>query len=362
MYGLRRRMLSSMERIFFSLVLVTMIGCSSSHVATEDDGGHSPLADAGGLDDAGSPITSCAPESFALRGEGCFCSGPIVLAGDVLYRQAIGVEVYDLSDPVDPRLVTTVEERAGSEGGLALLGTHLVSVANFAPLHVYSLAAPLAPSLVGSLELPASARGIAIDGERAIVAMDRTDGSSLALIDLDAPTAPRLEGEIPLPDIFVQGRLRVSAGSAWAMGHDRSDSPSGRPVLVELELASREVTIRALGDESIALSGFDVEGGIAVTVAFEQPLRVYAIEPGALREIGSLEPGPELSYATSIELRDGRALVAGGGFAIVELRDPTRPRVLGSSPDGSGAWIASTDTHAYVSSGNGVTPLVLGCE
>ena len=348
MHDAPARMLSAMERLLLGLVLVSLVACSSSHVASGDGG--PPLADAGAFDDAAdSPVISCVPEGFPLRGEGCFCSGPIALHGDVLYRQSIGVEVYDLSDPVDPRLVTTVEERAGSEGGLALLGAHLVSVANFAPLHVYSLADPLAPSLVGSLELPASARGIAIDGERAIVSMDRTDGSSLALIDLDAPTAPRLEGSIPLPDVFVQGRLRVSAGSAWAMGHDRSESPSGRPVLVELELASREVTIRALGDES--LSGFDVEGGIAVTIGFEQPLRVYAIEPG-----------PELSYATSIELRDGRALVAGGGFAIVELRDPTRPRVLGSSPDGSGAWIASTDTHAYVSSGNGVTPFILGCE
>lgn len=360
MHDAPARMLSAMERLLISLVLVSLVACSSSH-ALEGDGGLPSLADAAVSEDAAeSPVTACAPESFALRGEGCFCSGPIALHGDVLYRQAIGVQVYDLSDPVDPRLVTTVEERAGSEGGLAIAGGHLVSVANFAPLHVYSLADPLAPSLVGSLELPASARGIAIDGERAIVAMDRTDGSSLALIDLDAPTAPRLEGEIPLADIFVQGPVRVSAGSAWAMGHDRSEGPSGRPVLVELELASREVTIRALGDES--LSGFDVEEDIAVTVGFEQPLRVYAIDPGALREIGSLEPGPELSYATSVELRDGRALVAGGGFAIVELRDPTRPRVLGSSPDGSGAWIASTDTHAYVSSGNGVTPFILGCE
>jgi len=229
-----------------------------------------------------------------------------------------------------------------------------VSVTNFAPLSVYSLA--------GSSRLPTSARGIAIEGERAIVAMDGTEGSLLGLVDLRDPTAPRVEGSIPLPDVFVQGPVRVSAGSAWLMGHDRSESFSGEPVLVELELATREVTVRALGDESSSLSGFDVEGSIAVTVAFEQPLRVYAIEPGALREIGSLEPGPELSYATSVELRAGLALTAGNGLVIVDLSDPTRPRTLGASPAASGAWIASTESHAYVSSGNGVMSFVLGCE
>ena len=367
MHGAGARKMSGMERMLISLALVSLVACSSSH-ALEEDGGLPPLADAGLSEDAaapldaGRPITSCTPESFALRGEGCFCSGPIALYGEALYRQAIGIEVYDLSDPVDPRLVTTVEERAGSEGGLALLGAHLVSVTNFAPLQVYSLADPLAPALVGSLELPASARGIAIEGERAIVAMDGTEGSLLGLVDLRDPTAPRVEGSIPLPDVFVQGPVRVSAGSAWLMGHDRSESFSGEPVLVELELATREVTVRALGDESSSLSGFDVEGSIAVTVAFEQPLRVYAIEPGALREIGSLEPGPELSYATSVELRAGLALTAGNGLVIVDLSDPTRPRTLGASPAASGAWIASTESHAYVSSGNGVMSFVLGCE
>lgn len=350
------RMLSAMQRLLLGLVLVSLFGCSSSHVAS-GDGGRPPLADA-----AESPVASCGPEGFALRGEGCFCSGPVALYGEVLYRQAIGVEVYDLSEPADPRLVTTVEERAGSEGGLALSDGHLVSVANFAPLHVYSLADPLVPVWVGSLELLASARGIAIDGSLAIVAMDQTDGSALALVDLDNPSAPRLDGEILLDDIFVQGPVRASRGSAWAMGRDRSESSSGRPVLIELELASREVTIRALEDGSRPLSSFDVEEGIAVTVGFEQPLRIYAIEPDTLRELGNLTLGPELPSATSVELRDGRALVAGSGFAIIDLHDPARPRVLGTSPAGGGAWVVSTDTHAYVSSGNGLVPFALGCE
>lgn len=367
MHGEGARIMSPMNHLLIGLVLLSLVGCSSSH-APLDDGGTLSLTDAATLDDAatrfdgGRRVTSCAPEGFALRGEGCFCSGPIVLDGDVLYRQSIGIQVYDLSDPVDPRLVTTVDERPGSNGGLALLGGHLVSVSNFAPLHVYSLADPLAPSLVGSLELPANARGIGIDASVAIVAMDQTDGSSLALVDLADPSAPRLVGEIPLAGIFVRGPLRVSGGSAWAMGQNRSESLSGQPVLVELELASRAVTIRALGGDSSSLSAFDVEEGVAVTVGYEQPLRVYAIEPGARREIGSLALGPELAAATSVELRHGRALIAGSRFAVIDLHDPARPRLLGSSPGGTGAWIAATDTHAYVSSGGGVMPFVLGCE
>jgi hypothetical protein len=333
-----------------------------------DDAGLPPLTDAGFVEDAanapdgGPELTACAPESFGLWGEGCFCSGPIALYGDVLYRQAIGIEVYDRSDPADLRLVTTVEERAGSEGGLALLGAHLVSVTNFAPLQVYSLADPRAPSRVGSLDLPASARGIAIEGSRGIVAMDEAGGSSLGLVDLSDPTAPRLEGSIRLADVFLQGPVRASAGSAWVMGHDRSESPSGRLVLVELDLASSEVTNHELGGESTSLANFDVDGTLVVTVAYEQPLRVYAIGAGALREVGRLELGPALQYGTGVELRGGRALVAGSGFAVIDVADSARPRLLGSAPAGSGAWIASTDTHAYVSSGNGVMPFVLDCE
>src|SRR5690606_25231895 len=94
MHDAGARMLSAMERLLLGLVLVSLVACASSHVAPDDAGAAEDAAEA--------PITSCAPEGFALRGEGCFCSGPIALFGDVLYRQAIGVQVYDLSDPSEP--------------------------------------------------------------------------------------------------------------------------------------------------------------------------------------------------------------------------------------------------------------------
>src|SRR5690606_30146476 len=114
-----------------------------------------------------------------------------------------------------------------------------------------------------SLELPASARGIAIDGARAIVSMDALDGTLLGLVDLSDPTAPRLEGSIALTGLFAQGAVRADAGRAWVMADDRS--PSGQRVLVSLDLASREVTSHPLGEGAAALSGFDVAGDRLVT-------------------------------------------------------------------------------------------------
>lgn len=93
--------------------------------------------DAGG-DDAGMDaaldsglLSGCVVEYFAPQGDGCFCQGPVASFGSYVYRQSLGIEVYDAADPENLVRLGSVEERPSASGRLAVLGDLLVSSLDF---------------------------------------------------------------------------------------------------------------------------------------------------------------------------------------------------------------------------------------
>lgn len=353
--------------LFLCLVL---LGCSGSH---ESDAGPPdgvdagpPLGDAGGSDagapDAGPPSpTSCDPVAGDRIGEPCFCRGPATLFGRALYRQSIGVEVWDLTDPLRPALARTIMERAGSEGGLAIAQGHLLSVGNFEEgLRVYGLDDPLDPTLLTTHPLPGAGPGGLIATEDFAVVISRElDGMHLRGVDLTSPSAPT-----DAYDIALEGEVTSYAIDGDTLYLGTREGPPFVPWLEVLDLRTGDVIGRHQmpDDESSGyFSGLGVHRGrlVRATVDGVQILEVGADPPV---EIGRFDTGTDQPIAVGVV--GDLAVVGGSAMFVLSLEDPTSPRQLSRTELGIGdvqAVLADAQV-VYASSGNGLLPVQLGCE
>src|SRR5690606_17352623 len=106
-----------------------------------------------------------------------------------------------------------------------------------------------------------------------------------------------------------------------------------------------------------------LDGEHVLTSGGDRVLTVLRREGDALSVVATLL-GDDGSFSRGI-VRDGPLLLAGGDrLRVVDVSDPTRPRLLGESdgPLGDVGAIAWTGEVAYVSNGNGVSVVDLRCE
>lgn len=333
-----------------------LAGCFDAHATTD---GSVEIADAGA--DAGDEpsITSCAPAPIGAGfGEPCFCNGPVALAGDVLYRRGVGIEVYDLADPRSPALVRVIDERASSMGALivdASLRT-LYSISDFAPgLWIYDLATPLAPSLLGSFALTGTVHAGALDGSTLVVSALEAEGGFLHVVDVSTPAFPRLERSITLPgrpgSVAIDGRT-----TAVVVGTDVASSS-----VLLIDLGSGE-TMAALDLAGGEFGRTLVIEGDVVFLGGESLLTVLRREGATLSITGVLEG--ESAYTRGL-VRDGSLLLMGGDvLRVVDVSNLASPRLLGASPGPLGdiGGLAWRGELAYVSGGNGLSVVSLNCE
>lgn len=307
-------------------------------------------------DDAGAPlippVTSCAPVLHESVGDPCFCRGPIVVYGGALYRQSVGVEVYDLADPLAPVRVGTLEEPPASEGGLAVVDGHLLSVANFGPLHVYDLADPLAPRHVAELALSGSPIAVALSGRTATLALGlETGAGAVAVLDLADLEHPVVTATIDLPDL--PQRVQMNDEHAFVLTYHPE------AVVIEVDLVSHELSYHDVDSDSP--TAMTLDGETLFVLVGNGMLRAFDVGGGAFAPVGALEGLGE--YPSALEVRGGRAIVAGyGGLFVIDARDPADMRVAGrAEPPLSGTWIASAGDTAWLSSGNNVSAVELNC-
>ena len=148
-----------------------------------------------------------------------------------------GLFVVDVSDPLAPRLrgrltglnATSVLLR----DGIAYVGTYETSVGGpDLSLRLVSLADPDAPVQVGVVETPSFVDHIAIDGERAYLAMNV---AGLGVVDISTPTAPVLTGT---PEAAYTGAVAVSETGTLVAG---SRDASGDGILRFYDLTNPDV-------------------------------------------------------------------------------------------------------------------------
>jgi hypothetical protein len=105
-----------------------------------------------------------------------------------------GVEIYDLSDPLQPRLLGTTA-LPGEAIDILVSGDHAYVTCEDAvergTLHVVDVSEPATPVVVGDCQTPGPARRMTIDGTHLYLAS--YDGG-MAVVDVTEPEAPRLLG------------------------------------------------------------------------------------------------------------------------------------------------------------------------
>jgi hypothetical protein len=304
--------------------------------------------------DAG-PLRSCTIEYFMNQGDGCFCMGPVASFGRYLYRQSLGIEVYDVQDPENLVRLDNVEERPSSNGRIAVRGGLLVSSLNFEaePLRLYSLSNPAVPTEVARFG-NTSVRGFTA-GEGAIAVIEEGDEST---------------------DLVHYRVSREGASETW-----RTDL-SGVPAFPDasLGLLGGDVFVATLANrdpEMTRLQRFDASGLETLTVLrtgnvqlFVGGGELYAI--GGEAQLARLDPTTletaisfgDAVFGETVLVRDDIVLL-GGSMTVLErttLRELPLTVVGGGMAGGFVHAEAGEGDLVFGSSGNGMIPFSLRCE
>ncbi len=205
-------------------------------------------------------------------------------------------------------------------------GAHAFA-ATTAGLTVYDISDPAAPRLVTSMHFPGSANGLALAGNRVLLALGP---AGLRAIDVSDPSVPRLVGAIDTDG-------SVNAVAPVRIGPDGE----GLAVIADGALGVRSI---AVGREGLRIvSSIDtgrhavhvaVRGTLVASADEDDGVGLYRIsDDGLLREVARV-PAP--GTARGVVFSNDRLFVAAGPVGVVALGvdDPARPKILGSHPTG----------------------------
>jgi hypothetical protein len=339
--------------------LFLLSGCFDAHGIPSADAAVPSLGDAG---DAGPPPTRCDPDVVGERlGEACFCNGPVALAGDVLYRRGVGIELYDLTDPGRPAPLGVLEELSSATGVLLVDAAErtLYSVNDTVPgVNVYDITDPRAPRLLARLEVDGWVSDGALDGTTLVmVGTDRAEQGWLHVIDVARPSSPRL-----LRSLALEGRpsqVALDADTAAVV----LATGIGTAGLAFVHLRTDVMQTMAIegGDFGRALA---FAGQRLLLTGGDRLLTVLDHEGERWRVVGTLAHDSGSTLIPGLQVDGTRVVLGGNRLRVVDVSDPTRPRLLGDAevPPGDIGALAGRDEFAYVSGGYGVVVVSLGCE
>jgi hypothetical protein len=281
-----------------------------------------------------------------------FSPRDVALTNDLaLVVAATGVglrlDVFSITAPAAPVLIGEID-LTGSAADVAVAGDRAYIAAREGGLEIIDISDPAAPGLIGGIAIPDEAVGLAVAGQYAYVISSTVIGSAaLQVVDVSDPAAPEIAGSIDLlgvaRDVAVAGSyVYVACRQAGLQVVDVSD-PASPHVVGDYDVPSWAICV--------ALSGS----------------RAYLVDRDTgLKSLDITQPAtPTLLGGTSIAglpskiaVSDGMAYVTSGdfdprfdhfGLEIVDLSDPSSPRVVGAlvSPGDSGG-VAVAGDYAYV--------------
>ena len=138
-----------------------------------------------------------------------------------------GLQVIDITDPASPQIVGSLDT-PGVAFGVAVSGTHAY-IADWSGLQVINTTYPTTPYNVGSVDTPGDAYGVAVSGTHAYVA-DYLFG--LQVVDITFPAHPQIVGGvIPL--------AAPRYGEVAGVGRFSPYRPRGRPLPVRRRQSKR---------------------------------------------------------------------------------------------------------------------------
>lgn len=226
------------------------------------------------------------------------------ISGDYAYVAAYhhGLEIYDISDPTQPQLVSSLQTSFFESNWNLTISGHYAYVADIqSGLKIIDISNPHAPALVSTFEIT-NTKGVAVEGNLAYVVVGSWIQETMALyiLDISNPAQPEPLG-------WVEG-----------FGEGRNVSVEGQHAYV--------------ASWTGGLYAIDIRNPAA---------------PIIVSNIGGME-------AFDVQVRDGIAYVAdlNGRIVTVDERDPTQPRILGSTQVGSLSFgLTLHGDHAFVGDG-----------
>ena len=245
-------------------------------------------------------------------------ASPAVYVQSIFYTQTAdgSFHVFDVENPLAIHGVSL--EMYGIANDVAISGDHAYVAAQAGGLKVVDLSSPDAPSVVGSLDTPGDARGVAVAGQRAYV----TEGPLMRTVDVTDPAAPVIAGTLDLPatprDLEVAGELAyVAASEAGLLIADVTDDAA--PVLLGSYDTAGVTYGVTLHDGLVYLA--DGQGGLVV---------VDGTDPTTPVPVGSVAPEWSWDEYRDVAIVGHRALVAGfySGLQIIDVTDPTSPVIV----------------------------------
>lgn len=255
-----------------------------------------------------------------------------------------GLAVLDVSNPAAPRLLSEVKGVGERAVGLAVAGDR-VYLAELDHLSLLSVADPLHPVLLGSLELN-GAESVDVENDLAVVGA----APGLVVVDVSDAANPRVLGATPLRPGGTLAAAGVVVRDRMAYAAD-GDVPGGGGLrIVDLREPSNPVVIASSGD-SFGLTGVALEGGLAFAAdyLFLNAVPILQVGDASARFQGLIDfsqaPSFRWDFGNDVAVRDGLVYMVG----TVGL-EPT-----GSIPGAGGLHIAR---YAEVQDESGAPPTV----
>jgi len=304
--------------------------------------------------------TIASASDVLVSGYHAYALGNSQVGSNVVY----GFQVIDISDPTQPRCVSTYYgvKNIGWGGGAALFGEYAYLASPGEPeeggLLIVNVSDPTAPQQVAACN-PAGGytRDVAVSGQYAYLT-DYDNG--LQVLDLSNPIQPRLVASVPIVgawNVTVSGR-RAFVGDSFCASAlhslhivDITDPANpvyaGRyPIVVRGAARSGNYVYVANGVAGVKV--LDISGP-----ATPQRWGAYALNGW----IGGLDVSGDYAYLTESGWWDG-ANDQSGGLRVLDVSNPAAPRCVGAVDIpgfGSDGWpvsLAISDNFAVLAADN----------
>jgi hypothetical protein len=189
------------------------------------------------------------------------------------------LNIIDISDPTAPVVICSLEEGVGAMESIVLSGSYVYAACWWDGLKIIDISDPYSPQLVGSVETGAIARDVAVAGSHAYVSHW---GEDVAVVDISVPSAPIIVGTI-------EGTSGVWAVTVTGSHAYLADSYAGKLMIADIS------------------------------------------DPSSASVVGSIHTG----YAFEVSVSGSYAYLVDGKIEVIDISNPTSPHLVNSVWGGS---------------------------
>ena len=268
--------------------------------------------------DVSDPLNPHRVGALDANAGGFDAAGPFAVAAHYFYVTGTSnLSVIDIGDPSNPHRVGGVRTGGITQGLAASNG--VVCLAEDIGLEIVDVSDPANPRVLGALPITDGANQVGLLGQYACVATVDLD---LVVVDITNPAAPRQVGSLNLPlgnvwSLAVEPPFVYEFDDFGLEVLDLSD-----PVAPRLAGGLRNVSFTSLPQPASAV------GGYVYMVNYSGMLQVIAVNDAANpQQFGSYS---ETRYSSNLAVSGSLAyLVDGAGLNIVDVSNPTDFESLG---------------------------------